>query len=175
MISEQYINSLLKIYINSPAGKARLQQNQKNAGSQRLVPSTEITKYGEMMKNILYKYVHNVISSISLDDIIVEPPTLDGLGYTKVKISFREESLKRDSLYPEKYDGLQNVVLAFTRGWHTQKIPYGVWTYNGKNVTKSSIFGIQDREPNAFLQNAVMEFNNGSPATVFAKLEAEYE
>ncbi len=179
MISEKYIMKLVKEYAKSPEGQAEIQ---KKYGVQyrEKIPQSELMAYGEKMKQILFAHINPIIKSITMDDIIVEPPVVNKGGRLSMKISFREGSLHRESLYEDGYpEGLSNIVLLFARGYHASDYAYGLWGlpnqtwYGGSGFV--SVRSRKDREPNHFLHDAVNEFNGSSGGFAVAKLEEKYQ
>lgn len=160
MISESYINKLIEQYAKSPAGRAEIK---KRTGIEYVVqdPTTRLTAYGEQMKNILYKHVSALIKSITPDDIVVQKPYMDSDGLWRLEVSFREDSLRRDSLDLDNYpEGLSNIVLLFAKGYNARNYVYGWWmTSYG---THGDVRSRKSRDGSDFLIQAVNEFNNGA-------------
>lgn len=159
MISESYINKLIKEYAKSPVGKAEIKR-QTGLTYVDKDPSLMLKDYGEKMKNILFAHVNALIKSIVLDDIIVQNPYQDENGVWKLEISFREGSLQRDSLDLNNYpEGLHNIVLLFAKGYHARDYVYGWWIdrYGNHGDVRSK----KDRDGNDFLVEAIDEFNGG--------------
>ena len=177
MINEQEIMKLVKEYAKSPEGKKKIKETYGIEYSER-IDEKSLKAYGEKMKAILFKHTAAVIDSISPDDIIVGDVKETAEGYT-LEISFREERLRRESLYVDEYygdDELQNIVLLFAKGYHARDYVYGFWSKPGEGVTwyQPRIRSRKDREPNPFLKNAVAEFNQSSKGIAVATLEGEY-
>lgn len=172
-ISEAYIMKLVREYAKSPEGKQAIREKYGIEYDEKFTRA-QVKAYGNRMKKILYNHIHDEIKSISLDDIIVEEPLLREDGRFEIKLSFREGSLHRESLYPDGYpDGLKNIVLLFAKGYHTSHPVHGDWTYNGSVVAKS-VWGKRSRAPSNFLNDAVDEFNGASAGVATAYLEGEY-
>lgn len=158
MISEEYIMKLVKDYAKSPAGKAAIKKQTGITYTEK-DPSAVLMTYGEQMKNILYKNVNALIKSITLDDIVVQKPYQDKDGLWKLEVSFKEDSLHRESLDLENYsEGLNNIVLLFAKGYHARNHVYGFWV--DKYGNHGNVRSRKDREGSDFLIQAVNEFNN---------------
>ncbi len=160
MITEAYINKLIEEYAKSPAGKAEIKRKTGITYTDK-DPSAMLTAYGEQMKNILYKHVSALIKSVTPEDIIVEKPYLDRDGLWRLEVSFREGSLRRDSLDLDDYpEGLDNIVLLFAKGYNARNYVYGWWmtSYGNHGDVRSR----KSREGSDFLIQAVNEFNNGA-------------
>lgn len=155
---------LLREYLKTPEGKKTLTAN----GSGIRLSIKEMQRYGEKMADILYRHIVAVIPSFQRTDIIVGK--LKQEKEYILQISFDEESLKRDSLYPKKYEGLEDIVLAFSAGWHAENYVYGVWEGHGENRIRSR----KKRKANPYLKKAVAEFNAVAPKNIRAELNSEY-
>lgn len=125
-ISENYIMKLVREYAKSPEGKQAIREKYGIEYDEKFTRS-QVKAYGNKMKKILYNHIHSEIKSISMDDIIVEEPLLREDGRFEIKLSFREESLHRESLYP---DGLKNIVLLFAKGYRGNS-NYFCYVYGG--------------------------------------------
>lgn len=169
MITESYINKLIEDYAKSPAGKAAIKK-QTGITYVDKDPSAMLMEYGERMKQILYYHVNALIKSVVPDDIIVERPYQDSDGLWKLKLSFREGSLRRDSLDLDDYpEGLNNIVLLFAKGYNARDYVYGRWmTQYG---THGDVRSRKSREGNDFLIQAVNEFNHNGDGKVIARAE----
>lgn len=169
MITESYINKLIENYAKSPAGKSEIK---KKTGITYVDkdPSAMLMKYGERMRQILYSHINTLIKSVVLDDIIVEKPYQDDDGLWKLNLSFREGSLRRDSLDLDNYpEGLNNIVLLFAKGYNARNHVYGWWMT--KHGTYGNVKSRKSREGNDFLIQAIKEFNDGGDGKIIAKAE----
>lgn len=165
MLTLSYIQNLIKEYAKSPEGKAEIKRQTGIIYTDKKNISAELTQYGEQMKEILYNHVHALIRSITPEDIIVEKPYRDADGLWRLKLSFREGSLHRESLDDNDYpEGLSNIVLLFAKGYHARDYVYGLWNTTGsKNshwIYWHDIRSRKDRSGNDFLIQAVNEFNS---------------
>lgn len=167
MVSEKYIMRIVKDYAKSPAGKAAIKETYGVEYSETL-PRMKIKASSLEMKRILYSYIKAVIRSVSEDDIIIGEPFVNEVGRVCVKVSLREERMRRASLYDDKYDGIDNIILLFSHGYSARDHVYGWW---GGNYVRSR----RTREPNSFLDDAVSEFNNKYTDFAFAVLDDKYK
>lgn len=180
MITEEYINKLIEQYAKSPEGKAAIKKQTGITYTDK-DPSAMLMTYGEQMKKILYQHINPLIKSIIPDDIIVEKPYQGDDGLWRLKVSFREGSLERESLDVDDYPkGLHNIVLLFTKGYHAKNYVYGLWNTTGARnshwIYWKDVRSRKDREPNNFLTQAVNEFNNGvGKGMAKAELVGEYK
>ncbi len=176
MLSEEYIMSLVKKYAASPEGKAEIKKRYgreyDGSGGQAL----ERVKIALDFKRLIFSYIKKHIRSIEFEDMITGSAEMDERGRTVVKISFRDGSLRRDSLVPEKYpDGVENILLHFTHGWNAKKRIRGVWRHPCKKRGRT-VMSRKSRNPNAFLQKAVDEFNRSHyRGFCFAELDDRYK
>ncbi len=172
MISKEYINELIKQWANTPQGKALIK---KKTGKDYdgTLDIARVKKYGEEMRELLFNEINPLIKSIELTDIVVGDPQVGEDGLYRIEISFREGSLHRESLVPWKHpDGLRNIVLLFTQGYHTEKSIHGVWHKPSGDVVT---WNRKNREPNDFLDRAVDAFNKKATGIAVAKLEGVYK
>lgn len=80
-----------------------------------------------------------------------------------------EDDLHRDSLYPEGYDGVQNIIALLNNGYHAKDYVYGRWAGHspaggskldgGSADASAYIRSRKDREGLRFIQQAVKDFN----------------
>lgn len=167
--------SLVKKYAKTKEGKAAIKEK---TGLNYIpnITATKLTTYGEEMKKILFSKISQLIKSFLEEDIIVGQPYKDENGYWRVKLSFREEALRRNSLDTKYFpQGISNIVLLFARGYHANGRVYGSWVspkfgYIGRVRSKPS------REGSDFLIEAVDEFNKLYSKTIArAELEGVYK
>jgi hypothetical protein len=176
MISEAHIMKILKQYTETPEGKAFLKKKHGVELAESSEMKQKIKSYGIEMKKILLKYTREVIKSISEKDIIVGMPSQNKSGEMTIKISFRDGALRRESLDPTRYpEGLENIVLLFTRGYSAGNYVYGHWEGHDANVSYRKTRSKKQRNPNNFLKRAVVEFNLVMRGKASAKLEGEYK
>lgn len=174
MITENAVMRLVREYAKSEAGKAAIKK-QYGVEYADKIDKSRLRMYGQMMKQILFRYVVDVIHSIRESDIVVEEPKLGEKGLYTLNISFKEGSLHRESLYDEGYpDGIENIVLLFTRGYHAKRYAYGVWAYRDFG-SMYPVRSRKDREPNDFMKRAVEEFNKIAKGSAVAALNSIYE
>lgn len=159
MISEAEIIKKIEQWVSSAEGKKRL----KAMGIKLISSAAQAKLEGEKMKEMLYQKVVAVIPSFSKDGIIVGEPMRKN-NY-QVRISFDKNSLFRESLNGG-YDGVKDIVLHFTYGWHAKGYTYGDWHGN-------TYISRKDRDENPFLKEAVSEYNSLQTYAT-AMLEPEY-
>lgn len=176
-LSLEYIEKLIAEFARSEKGKKAIKKKY-GIEYREEVDMAELKKYGERLKEIVYVAIASEIPSFKLDDIIVgEPFKSEKMGYS-IKISFNEKGLKRESLYDE-YDGVQDIVMLFTKGYHARDYVYGHWYrpnmtwYGGGDFVR--IRSKKDREPSDFLSKAIATFNKEAKGFAFAQLENEYK
>jgi len=170
LISEKHIMKLLKEFASTPEGKKVIKDTygidydpKKDKGK----TLQEYKKWGEEMKLILFEKTQPVINSISLDDILVGEPVKDKNGRYTLSISL--QNVKRESLQPEKYpDGIENIVLHFSRGWSARGSVRGAW----RGV--DGVWSKRSREANPFVYDAIREFNQKAKKAAVATAGIEY-
>ena len=102
----------------------------------------------------------------------------DSLGYSEIQklpdagsviYVYFGDDLRRDSLYPEGYDGVYNIVALLNNGYHARDYVYGSWdghSPRGESVldgrstdTSAYIRSRKDREGLDFIGQAIRDFN----------------
>ncbi len=173
-ITEAYIMKLVREYAKSSQGKKEIREKYGVEYDEKFTRA-QVKSYANRMKKILFAHIQTQIRSITMDDIIIEEPMLRGDGRFEIKLSFKEGSLHRESLYPEGYpDGLKNIVLLFAKGYRTSHPVHGDWTFDGK-IIANDVWGKRTRAPSNFLYDAVNEFNGMASGIAVAHLEDEYK
>ena len=173
------LDSELQKWFNSPAGKEKIAKAKKQARKEGRQFGTLISRYDETdAEEYAYKmmdFIWNAMPASLRGGVEFYPPAVwtDDNGQMRASVTFKEESLHRDSLDPVMYPlGVDNIVMLFTKGWDTGgKQVWGEW--HGYPHTKSKT----QSDPNPFLQQAVEAFNNcywGSDG-VLAILDYQYE
>ncbi len=89
-----------------------------------------------------------------LSNTEISQPTIKDECY-KIDIKIPPESLRRDSLYKDKYpEGVDNIIALFDNGYKARKPVYGFWNTAGKTVSS-----VTERPALHFMQEAIDEFN----------------
>ena len=91
-------------------------------------------------------------------------------GFVKMKVVFDKNALHRDSLVPEVYDGIDDIVKLFTTGYSAHGSVKGAWLTHGKEA----VWSLRHREPSDFMRAAVSEFNVKYGRVARAELSEEY-
>lgn len=169
MITENYLNSLLKKYISTPQGKTSIKQAQKDAfngksPSKGLLSKTEMIAIANELREILFKRIITVIPSFDVNGIIITPPFEFSSEFYKVYINFTEDSLKRESLWNgtgRTGDGVYDIIGLYTKGYTTSDYVYGWWDGHDTPfmVRSHSLNGQPGLEANDFIAQAIREFN----------------
>ena len=172
MISEKTIMKKLEEWAKTSQGKAAIKEKYGIDYDDKTNKS--LMKYANRMKAILYEHIHQVIKSIEMDDIVIGDFEVNSDGRLTIKLSFKDGSLHRESLRPDKYPkGIDNIVLLFTRGYDAGNPVFGVWKNSWSYP--ATIKSLQHREPNDFLKEAVEQFNSESGDIAQAFLESTYQ
>lgn len=107
-------------------------------------------------------------------------------GSSVVYVYFMDD-LHRDSLSPEGYDGVRNIVALLNNGYHAKNYVYGYWEghsptgesrFDGRSIdTSAYIRSRKDREGLQFIQQAINDFNGnyGSDFNVTAVASDDYQ
>ena len=170
MISEKYINDLLKKYAKTPEGKKAVVNYFLNENREH------ISSAAADMAKILLRYVQKEIDSITMEDIYIGLPKVNRKYEIEMMVGFREDNLQRNSLWQERYpDGIENIVLLFSRGYKTKGRVQGRWEHpKTGEVIREWTYSKTSREPSTFLQDAVLEFNTANKYGATAVLTEKY-
>lgn len=176
------LDSELSKWFNSPAGKKKVAEARKQAQREGRTFGHTASAYGDYgvydAKEFAYKMQDLILQYMPAslrDGVEFYPPAVwtDEDGQMRAAVTFKEESLHRESLDPTMYPlGVDNIVMLFTKGWDTGgKQVWGEW--HGYPYTKSKTHS----DPNPFMQQAVDEFNRMYRDTenVYAFLDYQYE
>lgn len=171
------IETVLTAYLNSTAGKRKVEEARKEAlkagkpfgqPGGTVISSASVAKATQAMKDILVSaLLENNLGAIGYDDIVVSAPRFIDNGEVEIDINFVASALRRESLDPVRFpDGVDNIIRLISHGWDTHDgrvsgFWHGEYTWN-KTVS----------QPNGFLQQAVSDFNKLNLGR--AKLNDEY-
>ena len=177
MLSDTQILEYIKKFSQTSHGKQEIQKVYKGKFVPKYTtdgakPMTikQMKQIGEEMKKILFYEISKLIESFKYDDIIVSKPTFIGDSYM-INISFDEQALKRESLDPSTYQGVDNIVKLFVHGYDAGGSVRGVWKGHGSDV----IWSLRKREPDDFMDDATNIFNKQYKGIAHAELLKEYK
>lgn len=166
------LESELARWAKSAAGKAQLKEGQKsilkNGGS-----GFGDTKSSEFYAEVFLKILR---AEIALDGFTYG----DYLRWTNVKyndataqyeihVNFNNDILHRDSLYSERYDGVDNIVALMNKGYSAKNYVYGTMPDGRRGRS------LKYRQGAHFMQSAVEHFNTQYGPYAIAELSDEYE
>lgn len=196
IISESYINRLLRDYIKSDAGQEKISQFKKDvfdgvkSGGKGLLTKDDLYQYLFDIKTMFWEAVKNEIPSFerSYDEIHAESDYYDD-GGVYARISVDENALYRSSLHYmnksefnrsggltiDSGEGVDDIVALFTHGYTiTGRRPFGFWVHEG-GESMSRIGALMHRDPNPFLKILVAEINKEYAGVCKATLDEEYQ
>ena len=130
----------------------------------------QIQRVSEMMADILFQHIvkdtvtvdqygreREGLSNFNRNDIHIHYHAVEHGGW-QANISFDVDKLKRQSLDPEKYEGVQDVIYMFVHGYDYKGSVSGVWEGHGNEP----IISMRHREGIDFVKNAVEDFKRHS-------------
>lgn len=89
-------------------------------------------------------------------------------GSIKAEINFESVWLSRESLIPERYGGIDNIIVLFEKGYHANGQVFGEW--HGQRVGS-----LTEREGLGFIADAVNDFNEKYESLgIVATVQGEY-
>ena len=165
MISEAEIMKKLRKWAATPYGKEEIKRVYGIDYKPRKDPDNIRDLWANKMKRILYLRIKDVIRSIKITDIKMGEFIRGDDGRYSVVISL--DNVHRKSLDSENYDGVEDIVLQFARGWKARGAIHGEW--RGKKV-----WSRRTRNSNPFMRDAVQEFNEKAKGAATAKLIGDY-
>jgi hypothetical protein len=160
------LDGKINAFLKSKEGKQKVAEAKAKAlkeGRTFGQPGTSINKddakeAAERMKTILTgKLAEAHLEELAASGIIIGEPVVDKDGNISVDISFDEDMLHRDSLWPENPEyskGIENIVVHLTHGWDADGRVYGYWARAGGVIRSAS-----HMDGNSFMQQAVEDFN----------------
>lgn len=193
------IQNILKDYENSDKGKKHIQSIVK-AYQDKGISTTRgggriLTD--EDMYEAAAKFIH--VLNLTADEYDL-PDSIKKhfrtMGYSKIhKLAdgteviwiYFTDDLSRQSLYSDGYDGVENIVALFNKGYEAKNFVYGDWDghsptgearVDNRSIESSAYIRSRiKREGLHFMQQAVSDFNGnyGSDYNVIAKIGKDYE
>lgn len=172
------IDSALKQWAKTPAGKAKLQEAQKDMlkrGSRGHQGTKDPAFYAE-------KFIEILRAEIALDGFeygnYLEWTDMgynDATGKYEIHVNFKDDELHRDSLYQDPDGGYpggyDNIAALMNRGYSAKDYVYGEYPEGSGQRIRSKKY----RQGAHFMQTAVAHFNAQYGANATAELGAEYE
>ncbi len=169
-ISDKFILDAIKEYSKNPDVAAEIQS--RLGKGRKFVPKyvepnqvqlKDVQRIAYDMAKILYAHITTETSSKygrGLYRFNRKGIKVGALMYNKgyeITIDFDPRALHRDSLVPQKYDGVDDIIRLFMNGYKTNKQVYGTWKTHGNLRVRS----LTHREGSrAFFDNAIKEFND---------------
>lgn len=127
---------------------------------------------GKILLDLIIEYLPHSLSKMrsELTNSILSIDT--NSTYYQLDINFPATVLKRTSLYPEEYEGIDNIIALFNNGYDARSYVYGHWATAGKRVRS-----VTSRPALQFMQEAISNFNNtyGSQYSCRARLGDQYK
>lgn len=151
-----------KQYMNTPEAKRRVEKVQRsslsngnNSASVNMHLAAE--KFIEVLKNEISSRGIAISDAVSLEHGRAYET---GSNMYQIEIWFSND-LHRDSLVPDRYEGIDNIVALFNNGYSADGQVYGMW--HGKEIAS-----LKERVGENFIDQAVRDFigNYGSEYNV---------
>lgn len=192
MLSDRKIIELIKKYHKTSEGKEMIEDykivysmSKPKSFSARyaksgIKPMTKKRKkeIAEDMADILHRHIisdtaskhGDGLKSFERSSIIVKSSLLDD-GSTSMKVLFDKNAIHRDSLVPDVYDGVDDIIRLFEKGYTAHGSVKGVWATHGAEA----VWSLKHRDPNDFMNAAVSEFNRKHWKEAKAELSDNYK
>ena len=183
------INSKLNAYAKSSVGKACMAETIQNyirdenwsvtrsgktQAGDRIITQQEMR---DVARELIF-YIKQFAADCDLPASVMEhiesfdiSTASESEGFYYVGISM-EDNPKRESVQPEKYDGVHNIVALFNTGYSASGRIYGYW-----RTADAEIWTLKNREGLNFMQRAIDRFNStyAEEYNVTVFLSSEYE
>ena len=172
IISYNSIHNKIEKWKKTQQGKNKIQAAQRKHISSYEGESDRIV---HILLDIIQDHLPDSIKSniqLELSDIS-NPKYIDATNKFKIDITFPQEMLHRDSLYPQQYpQGVDNIIALLNNGINAKAHVYGWW-----NTAHANVVSVKDRDALHFIQDAIIEFNNqyGNTYKCFAIIDNKYE
>ena len=174
------IESKLKEWAKSKKGQAKIEAARRDAakrgvpfgnggGSKRIQLTPEMMDMVNDLIHTVQEYLPESLRSSELMDdtsYIVMKPRVSPDGRYLIGIKFSDAAVYRPSVAPDDYDGVPNIVLHLSRGWHARGSIRGEW--HGQEILTRRTYGGEQ-----FMQEAINEFNM-THASALAVLNDDY-
>lgn len=171
------IETILNQYLLSPAGKKKVQKaiDEANKNGRTLGDTVISTSYMTIVKDLIHCIQENLPASLADSDLsndvayIVGKPIPTSDGKYRIDISFAPSAVFRPSLSPDSRwgDGVENIVLHLSNGWHASGSVFGEW--HGEQVCSRQHYSGDD-----FMKQAIFDFNMSHVGAI-ATLGANYK
>lgn len=188
------LDEKLKSWAKSPKGKAKIDAARKDAlkagkafGSRKgsggagfgagtgSASATDLAKYKKEFIRILREKIQDAGYDFAApENLIITSTFNDSTGYYEIHINFNQDSIYRESLYPENHpDGAYDIVALLNHGYDTPETSpnvYGYWAPAGKVIA-----GLRDREGLFYIQKAAESFEQLYGDTVHVSYNEKYD
>lgn len=189
LIDLDSIRKKVKVWEYSPDGQKKLQQKVNNyilhnvertqAGA-KVLTRRQMIEYADKLIGLIKATANSCSLPASVaahfDSLKRGKCTMQHDGSFIIEISFTDD-LSRDSLEPEKYGGVKNIIAIFNNGYprdrsRSESISHVTGWWHGKETR-----ALEYRPGLYFLQDAVNDFNitYGIPNGMYAELDAIYD
>lgn len=186
-------------YSRTDNGKAKMRdviQRYRDSGTRRTGAGDKVITKEDMLiaADKMISVLRSTAQSYGLPASVMKH--FDSLDYsrvyempdgTSVIYVYFVDDLHRDSLQPEGYDGIRNIVALLNNGYHAKNYVYGYWEghspagesrFDGRSIdTSAYIRSRKDREGLQFIQQAINDFNGnyGADFNVTAVAGDDYQ
>lgn len=169
---QQRMNSVIQSYVRG--GDSRVAATGRTEGGSKIITYKEAAGAAEE----LISYIRQCAASCNLPASVMahiesfqasSPEEHDGI--VNISISMLDDP-SRDSVQPQTYEGVYNIVALFNSGYTAKASVHGYWETADKDI-----WTLKHRDGLHFMQSAIERFNKvyGSEYNVTVFLSSEYE
>ena len=157
-VNSSIVEAICKKKLSEPSIQNKISKVQRKAIISGKKPNDiseiKMLQAGNQLLQTILNHFPTSLSKLKpeLSTSVSEIKTSD--GYYRIDIEFPEDVIRRKSLYPEKYEVIDNIISLFNNGYQAKNTVYGYWATAGKRVTS-----ISSRPSLAFMQDAINNFN----------------
>lgn len=173
------ISNKLNAWAHSPAGQKAMSQKideyidkdiRKTQAGGRVLTVQWVRELAQELCRMIESNAASLPDSVKANVASISPfrPQKGRGGAIKAEINFQSVWLSRESLEPERYGGIDNIIVLFEKGYTAKGQVFGEW--HGEMVKS-----LTHRDGLGFIENAVSDFNaRYASLGVVATVQGEY-
>lgn len=175
-INESAIDRICAKTLNTSSVQAKISELQRKAIANNKTLSVQSQKQmeeaGQKLLDTIIKHLPTSLSHIGKQLTGCISSVHSENGQYQIDVVFPTEIIRRESLYSDEYDGVDNIIALFNNGYKAKNPVYGYWKPADKRV-RSTV----SRSSLKFMQEAIDEFNSayGNQYACRAKLGEQYK
>lgn len=158
-INVSSIESACAKQIQSKAVQAKISQKCKKLAASGKALGTKNTLSMEQAGKLLFDIIEQNFPKESLSTFPLSSSYISSIKFVndkyQIDIQFPSNETRRESLCPDEYDGIDNIVALFNNGYEARASVYGYWVSKEKWV-----WSTRKRPALHFMQESIEQFNS---------------